>query len=436
LSRPAEQISDFTFESILFQSDRQFESIEMRNSVTDLDIFEHINKPYLTATLAFQDSFNFVSGVDILGAETITIKLKSNRKNTSAITKKFYIDSVVVNGKQNDNTQFVVLHLIEDVAYISNLKNISRSYQGKCTDIITKIAKGYLDKEIFSTENDRQSIRVIIPNLNPIEAMQWLSYRATTVNGYPFYLMSSLVGNKLKFVDLGSLLTQPSINKDIPYRFYQGAAQSSDKDVQRRTILEFQQDRTEDLFTLIQKGCVGAEYTYIDTVKNIKNTFHFDVTKDLLQPIIQKGVLPNTQPNVMYSPDYVIDEESFNTLDSRVITQIGGASSFEDVVSYSESEQLSDYKLNIISRAMHEFLQKAPMQVDLNGVDFIDGDANTATGNIIDLQFLTSKPENKTGESLDTKKSGEYLIIATQYMFKREACKVRLQCAKLGNRRL
>jgi len=436
LSKAAEHISDFSFESVLFQSDRQFESVELRNSVTDLDIFEHINKPYLTATLAFQDSFNFVSGTDILGAETITIKIKSNRKNTSAISKKFYIDSIVVNGKQNDNTQFVVLHLIEDIAYISNLKNISRSYQGKCTDILKKIAQGYLNKEIYSTENDRQSMRVIIPNLNPLEAMEWICYRATTVNGYPFYLMSSLVGDKLKFLDLGSMLTQTAINKDIPYRYYQGAAQSPNKDVQRRTILEFQQNQSEDLFTLIQKGCVGAEYSYIDTVKNTRSQFHFDVTKDLLQPIVQKGVLPKTQANVMYSPDYVLEEESFNTLDSRVITQIGAASVFDDAFSYSESNLLSDYKLNIISRAMHQFLQKAPMQVDLNGVDFIDGDVNAATGNIIDLQFLMSQPENKTGDALDTKKSGEYLITATQYMFKREACKVRLQCAKLGNRRL
>lgn len=436
MSKATENISDFSFESILFRSDRQFESVELRNSVTDLDIFEHINKPYLTATLAFQDSFDFVAGTDILGAETITIRLKSNRKDTVTITKRFYIDSIVVNGKQNDNTKFVVLHLIEDIAYVSNLKNISRSYNGKCTTILEKIAKGYLNKEIYSTQNDRQLIKVIIPNLNPLEAMQWITNRATTVNGYPFYLMSSLVGNKLKFIDLGSMLTQVSINKDVPYRFYQGAAQSSNKDVQRRTILEYQQNDTEDLFTLIQKGLVGAHYSYINTVKNTQSEFHFDVTKDLLQPIIQKGVLSKTQPNVMYSPDYVLDEKSFNTLDSRVITQIGGSSAFDDISSYSESNLLADYKLNIIARAMHQFLQKAPMQVDLHGVDFIDGEVNTATGNIIDLQFLKSLPEDKSGEKLDSKMTGEYLILATQYMFKREACKVRLQCAKLGNRRL
>lgn len=435
MTRAAENVSDFSFESVLFQSDRQFESVELRNSVTDLDIFEHVNKPYLTATIAFQDSFDFISGADVLGAETITIKLKSSRKNTVAITKRFYIDSIVRKARQNDNIQFVVLHLIEDIAYASNLKNISRSYNGKCTDIISKISKGYLNKDVFSTNNDRQSVKLIIPNLNPLEAMQWIANRASTVNGYPFYLMSPFVGEKLKFLDLGSMLTQNSLNKDIPYRYYQGAAQSPSKDVQRRTILEYQQNDTEDLFTLIQKGLVGAKYSYINTVKNTQSEFHFDVTKDLLQPLVQKGVVPGSQPNVMYSPDYVLEEKSFNDLDSRVIAQIGGSSAFDNLFSYSESDLLSDYKLNIISRAMHHFLQKAPVQVDLNGIDFIDGDVNSGAGNIINLEFLKSDPEEKV-DAFDTKMTGQYLILATQYMFKREACKVRLQCAKLGNRRL
>ena len=436
MSKAEENISDFSFESVLFKSDRLYESIELRNSVTDLDIFEHINKPYLTAILAFQDSGNFIAGADVLGAETITIKLKSSRGDTFPIKKTFYIDSVKASSKQNDNVQFVVLHLIEDIAYQANLKNISRAYQGKCTAIINKIAEGYLNKEVYSTENDQQLIKVIVPNLNPLEAMQWITNRATTVNGYPFYLYSTLVGEKLKFADLGSLLTQNSINKDIPYRFYQGAANSPDRDTQRRTILDYQQADTEDLFTLIRKGLVGGHYSYINTVNNTRSEFHFDVTKDLLQPLIQKGVVPKAQGNVMYSPDYVLNEKSLNELDANFTTQIGGSSSFDDIFSYSESDLVSDYKLNIISRAMHHFLQKAPMQVDVHGLDFIDGDVNTSTGNIVSLEFLKSIPEDKEIDKLDAKRSGDYLITATQYMFKRERCSVRLSCAKLGNRRL
>lgn len=437
-TKAAENISDYIFENVLFESDRMARSVELRAVVTDLDIYEHLDKPYLTAAISFTDNKNFLSGVDILGAEKITVRIKSLRNNTFSIEKKFYIDKVLINQKVNDNTQFISLHLIEDIGFISNLYNVNRVYTGKCTEIIQKISSNYLNKEVYSSDNDKQSIKVIVPNLNPIEAMSWIKNRATTIDGYPFYLYSTFVGEKLKFADLGTLLTQGVLNEDIPYRYYQGASQTSDRDVQRRTIMQYTQEDTEDLFDLISKGLIGGDYEYIDTIKNKKNSFHFDVTKDLLQPIVQKNVLPRTQSNVMYSPDYVHNERSLNTLPSRLISQIGGASVYDSgsakYRSYSESDIVSDYKLNIISKAMDEFLKKAPMQLVLNGIDFIDGDVNTATGNKIRVLFLDSDPEASIEDDrIDPKKSGDYLVFATQHMFKREKYDVRMTCVKLGN---
>lgn len=437
-TKAAENISDYIFENVLFRSDRLAQSVELRSVVTDLDIFEHLDKPYLTGTISFTDNKNFLSGVDILGAETITVRIKSLRNNTVPIQKKFYVDKVLLNQKVNDNTQFISLHLIEDIGFIANLYNVNRSYTGKCTEIIQKISSNYLNKEVFSLENDKQSIKVIVPNLNPIEAMSWIKNRATTIDGYPFYLYSTFVDDKLKFADLGTLLSQGVLNTDIPFRYYQGASQSADRDVQRRTIMQYAQEDTEDLFTIIKRGLVGGDYEYIDTLKNNKNHFHFDVTRDLLQQIIRKNVLPKNQSNVMYSPDYVHNEKSLNLLQSRLISQIGGNDAFNigetKNKSYSEADTISDYKLSIISRAMDEFLKKAPMQLVLNGIDFIDGDVNAATGNKIRVVFLDSDPEAAVEDDrIDPKKSGDYLIFATQHMFKREKYDVRMTCVKLGN---
>lgn len=439
--RAEEGVTDFSFDSVLFQSDRLAETVELKESVTDLDIFEHIMKPYLTAVVAFTDSGNMISGTDVLGAERITIKLKSSRKDAQQIRKTFYIDKIKINHKVNDNSQYVVFHLIEDIGYIANLQNLNKSYRGKCTEIIQKIGNNFLSKDTYSTETDKQAIKVIVPNLNPLEAMSWIARRASTVDGYPFFLYSTLSGEKLIFSDLGTLIGQPPLNTDIPYRYWAGASQSGDKDTERRTIREYDQENTEDLFSLIQKGLVGSEYNYIDTLKNKKNTFHFDVTKDLLQPLVKNGVLNKNNGNVMYSPDYSYDGKSFNEWNSRRISVIGGSSAYDNQstksMSYGETESIAEYKLRVISRAVIGFLRKAPMQITLNGLDFIDGDVNTATGNNIRLEYLKSTPEDVGNiEKLDTKKSGDYLIIGTQYMFKREACMVRLSCAKLGNMRL
>lgn len=427
-----ETAKDFQLESVIFESDRINGTIDLAPSVTDLDIYEHLNKPYLTAVIGFEDSKNFISGADVLGAEKITINIKSVRKKAKTITKTFYIDVIKLSEKMNDNNQYVILHLIEDIGYISSLQNVNRPYSNTCTQIITKIAKNYLGKEIFSTETDKQSIKVIVPNLRPLEAIKWISNRATTSSGYPFYTYSTLVGDKLIFADLGSLLEQNVINAEIPYRFNTGSLQTDNRDVHRRIIRGYTQNDTDNLLSIIRKGLIGSNYQYIDTLKNNKNKFHFDVAKDLLKPAIESNVIKSNQPNPMYSPRYKYNEQPFNEHTSRSITRVGGSSAFDTLKSYNECDSKAEYKLNVISDAMFELLKKAPMQVDLHGIDFIDGDVNTTVGQNIRLEFLSSLPESKE-ISIDSKKSGDYLIFASQYMFKKEGCDVRLTCLKLGN---
>ena len=72
-----EAAKDFAFESILFESDRITGTVDLAPSVTDLDIYEHMGKPYLTAVLALEDSRKFISGADVLGAEKITVNIKA-----------------------------------------------------------------------------------------------------------------------------------------------------------------------------------------------------------------------------------------------------------------------------------------------------------------------------------------------------------------------
>ena len=65
--------------SIILESERIEESLDLRNSVTDFDIFENLNKPYLTGSMIFVDNSAVVEGVDILGGETVTIIIKSRK---------------------------------------------------------------------------------------------------------------------------------------------------------------------------------------------------------------------------------------------------------------------------------------------------------------------------------------------------------------------
>lgn len=431
--------SDFIIESVLFESPRLTNPVELKDTTSDIEIIEDLRSPFLVAKLSIRDDQKFVSGVDISGGETITISIESNRIDTKQINKRFYIKSILLSTKVNDTTEAYVIDLVEDIMYESNLQNISKAYSGKYSDIITKIAKNYTTKDVFTSGNDKQLAKVIVPNLNPVQAMLWLRKKATTIDGYPFYLFSTFVDKKLKFIDLGTMISNDVINPDIPYAYYTSPIQSDNNDVQRRVIYAMEQKNTDDLYSLIKDGAIGSTYNYIDTLKNIRNKFQFDVSKDLLNPLVSK-VLTGKQKNVMYGEDYVYNGAPFNTLASNEFTRIGGISSYkteeEDLVAYGERLSIAEYKQEVISNAMERFLAKAPMTMVVAGVDFIDGDKHSTIGNNIRVQVLISgNPENNIAEPLiDKKKSGDYLIFAAHHMFKREIrYDLKLSCVKLAN---
>lgn len=434
--------SDYTLVSVLLQSERLNTDVELRENVTDIDIFEHLDKPYLTGQVLFLDNEYVLEQIDILGAERLSITVQSMRQDTQAITKTFYIAKVLNTEKTGDNIQTVAFHLIEDIGYISNLTNVNRHYSGKSSLIAEKICSNFLGKELAHGSTDKQSMSVIIPNLNPTEALKWIANRATTNDGYPFYVYSTLVGNKIQYRDLGSILSTPVINPDVTYKYSAQATKSVKPDVRRRAIKSHTfSNNMENLFAIIQKGLIGSKYEYLDTINESQKSFDFDVVKDLYKPLVGQGIMQKNQSNYAFSEKYEHNGKSFNKLKSRTIAQLRGSGAFREtdvedeyVLSFAEARETSDYKLDIISRAMNNAMKKNPLTIIVDGLDFIDGASHATIGNNLRVEFLVSNPEpGKSEDQIDAKKSGDYLIYSARHMFKKETYDLALTCVKIGN---
>ena len=119
--------------------------------------------------------------------------------------------------------------LIDEHAYVSEVQRLRSSYRGTLSDIIAKISAQELDKDIdvsYTLDADEKIIdsvqtemRVIVPNLNPIDAMTWLLSRATTKTGSPFYLWSTVHDDNLRLGNLDVMLKQQAFNHKLPYTY-------------------------------------------------------------------------------------------------------------------------------------------------------------------------------------------------------------------------
>jgi hypothetical protein len=434
--------STYQFDQVLLESERLPKAIELKNVVTDIDIYEHLDKPYLSAEMVVVDQTNMYETAGLIGGEKITITITSSKLDVSVpITKTFYVADIRVK-YVNDDSQIIIFELIEDIAFISNLFNVNRFYSGKCSKIIEKIAKQYFGKEVDQLNKDLQNIHLIVPNMDPINAMTWIRNRATTTEGYPFYLHSVFANDKLYLRDLGTIFSDPVIN---PYRKFKNDVASADS-MDNYMIIRHKFHSYENMFMMIAKGLVGSQYQYIDTTQENTRKFSFDVRKDVYDTLINKGVMQG-QDNPDFSELYKVNAKSFNKFKSRNITMVGGSNAQRDFFkdangndtwnnSYSESKTSAGYKQQIIARAMDNIMKRSSLEMIVSGLDFLDGDKHSTVGNNIAVEFTKSSADrNRASSQVDTRRSGNYTILAARHMFKKERYDIALSCVKLGNLR-
>ena len=82
-SEPTPQVS---FESVIIETDKAKNNpIDITLVTTDIDVFEHIDKPYLTGIIAFTDTIGSIAAAGIGSGDRVTIKFKSARKESKLI---------------------------------------------------------------------------------------------------------------------------------------------------------------------------------------------------------------------------------------------------------------------------------------------------------------------------------------------------------------
>lgn len=433
---------DYIIESAVFSTDRTTgaNSYNIAKLISDLEIYEHIDKPYLTGKVMFVDSYAILENIDFQGGEKLTITIKPLLgTDTLPIVKTFYTQKVLSSTKVNDTMQAVALYLVEDIAFISSVYNVNRSYTGLPRNIIQNISLQYLSREVYSTSETYQGrLKVIIPNLHPIDAMMWIKDKSTTADGLPYYLYSVLGDDNLRFYDLGTMLRQGPMNAKNPFVYWQSASQVAYGD-KHLSIQNFEYNNTDDLLSLIRSGMIGAKYNFYDTMAGESKEIMFDVDNDVFKNLVNKDYFDKNQNRYNYGPGYKVDEKPLSNHLSMDFSQISSASVYKNSGDYKTINQELDessYKKRIVGNAIKQFMTKTPITIQVRGAHFIDrtpGRENLTLGNTIRVLVAESVTDLGRNIEYDKKKSGDYIIYAARHIFGKERYDAKLLCTKLAS---
>ena len=434
-----ERRSEYSITSAVISSDRlgQGVLVDIRGVIVQFEIYEHINKPYITAKFFLVDHNDVFEGIDFLGGEKLEVSIQHSEDQSTAeeIKKDFLIDKIDFISKTDERTESVVIHCTEFHVYASSLQNVSRCYKGSPSSMIQKILDEYLDKSLAIVgDDDLNNLKVIVPNMHPLEACMWIKNRVTTRDGLPFYFFSALGLDNLVLKDLQTMLTQVPINIDSPFIYAPSINATQSEFPKFYTIEEFTIASTDDLLSLIRSGVVGASYEFYNTSTGLPTPVKFNVD-DVFKNLSQQQALGGNNSRYVFGPEYKLNDKQISTYESKLITQISSIGAYSSRTSFrSYNEELTEggHRKKINAAALTQFLAKSPIEITVRAREFITGDRNYTIGKTIRVVFLDNSEGDQTAVTFDTKKSADYIICAAKHSFMGEKAVTQLICGKLG----
>lgn len=429
-------------------SDRTDTIRDVASYIAELNIYEDINKPYLTGKVAFMDDAGiFGNWVNFKGTETLTITIEgSDPDDPFEFSHSFLMESIDELIKVNEKTELYTINLIDKYTYFDSALKISKSYKGRLEDIVTAILVSELDKTVDQSYIGEQSvqdnIKVIIPYLSPIKACQWLINRATTVNGSPYYLYASLYDENIRIADFDTAYSETPFNADAPLLYSPAGTNSLVEQHPSYSSLAIKEVRFTDFqntFRTINAGAIGSKLTVTDTSTGLDTFTHHKVRQTLTR-LSDADVIPSdTEQNVFDDQQLIVDDDQnpiyIDDVDARIFSKMNSKGTYGQFSSYHEIEEPSDVGDILRNISIRTLLEKNMIEVYLPGGLILEG--QVTVGDTVAIDFLNSNVDVENiddTEKFDKEKSGNYLIYAVRHTFIGTEHDVTMSVTKINTR--
>lgn len=439
VGRVTESSSDYVIKSVKI---RKFNTeLEVRNVVEEINIFENIELPYLTGAILFKDDNRIFDSVGFDGVEEVDIIISQPGAAEVEITKNFIVRSVSDTKKTSDLLEIISLNLIEKRGYDGMLEKFSKAYTGSPIEIIEKIVKEKfedLELQLPKIQPIQKKMKIVIPYLNPWDAIAFILKKASTEDGLPYYIYSSLNSEKLIIKSLEEMITSESWNKDSPFRYSKAYIQSSSDPDTPTSIFNVEAFETpsssEDTLKLVLSGAVGAKFNISDVVTGRQESGRLDM-QIVFAKLKEKNIISRENIEILtpnYANNQLLTEK--NSFYKHIAVM---SNTYDDYPNYYQEEEYDEYRKSFVRQAFEYLIFKSAINITLPGYSFLQGSDNTVGSRIKYFHMnndlaATENPLAAETEFKDVKRSGDYTIYSTKHVFYATRHRMHVTAVKLG----
>jgi hypothetical protein len=382
--------------------------IDISGIFEEINIFDSIMMPVMSGNVLIKDSVGLSGKLLFDGSESILIDIVKSEKSEIAAFKKAFRIFKQSNRKEDGlNSEIYTLDFVSDELMYSDQQRVNQSYETTYTEIVKKILVDYLKvspNNLGGYFDNTSGIRkIVIPNLRPLEAIQWCAKRSVDINRSPnFMFYQNLTG--YNFVTLSKLLTQEDI-LDIRFEAKNQKGNNPINEISSARTIEVvkQADGIEKTRSGVNAGkFIGFDpITRTVGVKNVGFGDHYNKMKHA-----------NENPNVSVIDNRggVKNVEAFDSKKSvsffSTARQYSNYIKKYDPTSISKDDNTEDYifqRKAILTNLMSKRLKIA-----------MPGNFQLTSGFNVNVVAPNFGIKEKGGDNNDPSISGKYIIVASR----------------------
>jgi hypothetical protein len=426
----------FKYQVAEITSDRTGDyAIDVRSLIVELVFFEALDKPYISGQIAVSDDAGLFDNLVFSGTERLHIKMLTELDNTSAekpvMDRSFILTGIdnIVKSSNSGNSSIYVFSFMDEHAFVSKSKNVSRAVRDNLSIEILKLCQNELGKDVdlsYASQSVQNNFKGIIPYMHPLEAAVWLTNKATTELGMPFFLYASIHDTNLRFGSLDVMLQQSAWNKEVPFIFSpantQKQEESNDPTLQYFQVQTMRSSKLQNTLKLVQSGSIGSLYAVTDLGTGQTTAQHFSV-KELLSTANANGLINTTRQNV-YDDLYktpVFDEiniggDYLHNTNSQIFHNVVSRGVYGNKKSLHDETTSAMFLKKIENMAYRNLIFKNMIDVTVPGPGFIA--SGGSVGDKIRINVLNDNNNPESPDQLDGLRSGDFLVYNTRHTFR------------------
>lgn len=412
-------------------------SFDVTHIIVELNIYENLYSPYLTGNVILADTNAISSLINFQGQESFTFKIQVEDQEYE--DRRFVIYKVASQTKSiSDSSSVLNLHIIEEHAYLSYFKRLRGSYAGNIGEIIDAVLGNELDTEIEIIDDPAQTVKVLACNRSPLDFCQWLTNRATSDYGEPFFFYSTMKDG-LKLRSLGSALSTNNRPIDGTFR-YSSVTYQDIRERERHESFQINAlyiEDNDDMIKIARRGAVRGTFFNIDPLTASINYEDFNAQEHFERKNDGDLTSPRTlYPNTLFDQGFTVGEDTIADLPSTYTSQINTTSLFPTWKSYGEGP-IEEQVHKIARESDLTLLGKEAFDIEIDGYHMLAHEEQSSVGTVIDVLVPKDQPSVRSTDedrTVDKKRSGFFLITNVRHRFTVDGdYKASLSLARLGS---